>query len=214
MSKNRIKTRVKICGIKEREDAFICLDQGAHALGFIFYSKTPRYILPKEAKKIIDSLPTFISKVGVFVNEKENTVREIASFVGLDTVQLHGAESSAFCKRLRKDFKVIKSFFPVNPKEGLDVSKYRVDGQLLDIPYQDKQKEPSLVLDKEILKRITKELDFCILSGGLSCDNVKELVKELRPYAVDVARGVERFPGKKDKSLVRKFIKQVESVKN
>jgi phosphoribosylanthranilate isomerase len=213
MNKNiqRIKTRVKVCGIKEKEDAFICLDAGVQALGFIFYPKSPRYVLPNQARKIIDSLPCFISRVGVFVDDKQDNIEEIAAYTGIDTVQLHGRESAALCRRLRKRFRVIKSFFPKDEGFVGDYSRYKVDGMLFDIPLSEKQKNPDRVLDSGLINKLTKKIDFLILSGGLSPFNVNKLIREFCPYAVDVARGVERFPGKKDSKLVKEFVKAVET---
>ncbi|MBN2119765.1 MAG: phosphoribosylanthranilate isomerase [Candidatus Omnitrophica bacterium] len=204
-----MNTRVKICGIKDKEDASLCVEAGASALGFIFYPKSPRYILPREAEKIVRGLPCFVSKVGVFVNENEDSVFRIANSVGLDTLQFHGAESASYCARFRKNFKVIKSFFPKDADIVSRILKFRLDGVLLDIPFEEKSAKPQATLDFRIIKKIAGQLNFLILSGGLSVVNVRSLVKKLRPYAVDVARGVERFPGKKDGDLVRKFIAQV-----
>lgn len=201
--------KIKVCGISSVEDAFFCVDEGVDALGFIFYSKSPRFLLPKKAKKIVDALPCFVNKVGVFVDEKYSDVYEVAKYVGLDTLQFHGSESAAFCQRMRKDFKVIKSFFPKDETVLSNIKKYKVDGYLLDIPFQEKQKNPKSVLGYKLIKKIVKEIDCLILSGGLSSVNVESLVKNISPYAVDVARGVEEFPGKKNKKLIKKFVKAV-----
>ena len=201
--------KIKICGITNQEDASLCAEQGVDAVGFIFYRKSPRYILPKQAKKIAQSLPCFVSKVGVFVDEPAASVSRIAESVGLDTLQFHGRESSAYCNRFRGRYKVIKSFFPKDASAINKIKSYKVDGVLLDIPFAEKRSKPSAVLDLRIVRTIAKNTDFLILSGGLSAVNAAGIVKRLRPYAVDVARGVEKFPGKKDKEQVRLFIKAV-----
>lgn len=201
--------RIKICGIKDYEDALLCIEEGADALGFIFYPGSSRFILPKEAKKIVRDLPCFVNKVGVFVDEDEQIVRQIAGLVGLDTLQFHGNESATYCSTFRKDFKVVKSFFPKDENILSSIYKYKVDGVLLDIPFEEKRKTPKATLDFRLIRRISNQIKFLIISGGLSPFNIESLVKNLRPYAVDVARGVERFPGKKDKELVRKFIRTV-----
>jgi len=204
-----VAVKIKICGIKDYEDARLCVDEGVDALGFIFYTKSPRFILAKEAKKIIGKLPCFINKVGVFVDEPLAKVRQTASFLGLDTLQFHGSESASYCRSYRDSFKVIKSFFPKREKDLSLFSRYKVDGVLLDIPFKDKKKMPKATLDFRLIKKISSQVDYLILSGGLSCSNVGSLIGRLKPYAVDVARGVERFPGKKDRALVREFIKEV-----
>ncbi len=206
-------TRIKICGIKDSDDALMCSELGADALGFIFYPKSPRYILPKLAGKIIDRLPCFVNKVGVFVDEKESVVKEIAGSVGIDTLQFHGSESASYCRRFRKHYKVMKSFFPKDKNVLNTTGRYNVDGILLDIPFHEKSKKPKSVLGSRLVRKIADTIPDFILSGGLSVNNVQSLVRKLHPYAVDVARGVERFPGKKDKSLVKNFIKEVRKVR-
>ena len=201
--------KIKICGIKDYEDALLCVEEGVDALGFIFYPGSPRFILTRDAKKIVKNLPCFISKVGVFVDENEQVVRQTADIVGLDTLQFHGKESAGYCERFKKDFKVIKSFFPKNENALSAISKYKVDGVLLDIHFEDKERAPGAVLNLRLVEKMSQQIRFLILSGGLSHLNVERLLSNIKPYGVDVARGVEEFPGKKDRELVRKFIKTV-----
>lgn len=89
--------RIKICGLTTLEDARVAIDAGAHALGFIFFSGSPRYITAAAAARIISQLPPFVSKVGVFVNEPFESVLEITKTAGIDTIQLHGDETPALC---------------------------------------------------------------------------------------------------------------------
>ena len=99
--------KVKVCGTTNLEDALWAVQQGADALGFIFYKKSPRYIAMKEAKEIISVLPPFVETVGVFVNESADRVNRIAETCKLGVVQLHGDESPSFCKRIK--LKVVKA---------------------------------------------------------------------------------------------------------
>ena len=101
-------TRVKICSMTRLEDALLAVKLGAWALGFIFYRRSPRYVAPVQVRKIIEKLPPFITPVGVFVNEKEQTVKRIAGDCGLTTLQFHGDETPAYCRRFRP-WKVIKA---------------------------------------------------------------------------------------------------------
>jgi phosphoribosylanthranilate isomerase len=92
--------RIKICGITDLTDAQLAAELGAHALGFIFYPKSPRSIAPEAVREIIRQLPPFVATVGVFVDENAPRVREIASLAGLDWVQLHGQETPDYCRSL------------------------------------------------------------------------------------------------------------------
>ena len=203
--------KVKICGITNLEDALFSSETGADALGFIFSKKSPRFINPKDAKKIISSLDPYIVKVGVFLNQLKEEVLEIANFLSLDVLQFHGDETQEYCNFFRKKFKVIKVFFPDDRPFKDRISKYKVDAYMFDIRYEDKTNIKTL--PKDALKEISdliKEGYRVILSGGINLKNVSSFCK-LRPYALDVASGVEKFVGKKDKELVSLFIKSVKN---
>ena len=101
--------KVKICGITNQEDALKAVYYGAWAIGFIFCKKSPRYVSPSKARKIIESLPPFVTPVGVFVNPKDREVRDVCGFTRISTIQLHGNEDPGFCKRF-KNHKIIKTF--------------------------------------------------------------------------------------------------------
>ncbi len=203
--------KVKICGITNIDDAVFCSQVGANALGFIFYKRSPRYITPSNAKKIIDKLGPFIVKVGVFVDEDKGAVSEIANYVGLDVLQFHGKESQSYCFSFLPKFRIIKTFFlPQFPS----YSYGKIDTYLFDIRWEEKQKRKR-TLPKEFLKRIKSiEGKKIIISGGLTPRNVLKIIKTVRPYAVDVCSGVENFPGKKDRNLVRDFINKIQSVES
>ena len=201
--------RVKVCGITNIEDALFCSQSGVDALGFIFYKQSPRYITPQKAKNIIENLGPFVSRVGVFVNEDKKKVYEVAGYLNLDILQFHGKESPAYCRYFLKRFKVIKVFFPY---QFPDKKYIKVNAYLFDIKLEDKKK--GVTLDDSFLERIKSIRDKkTILSGGLTPGNVSELIKKVKPYAVDVARGVEISPGKKDKNMVKEFINKAKQVR-
>ncbi|HIE36107.1 MAG TPA: phosphoribosylanthranilate isomerase [Candidatus Omnitrophica bacterium] len=203
--------KVKICGITNLEDALFCSKCGADALGFIFSKKSPRCLGEKQAKEIIDNLDPFISKVGVFVDEKKERVFEIASFLNLDVLQFHGKESPSYCAYFKKKIKMIKTLFPQDRPFKEKILKYkRVDSFLFDIKYEEKIKG-----EKSLSEEILKEIKFLIkkgvrviISGGLNINNILK-IKKASPYAVDVCSGLEKFVGRKDKDLVVKFIQKV-----
>ncbi|KAF0122381.1 MAG: phosphoribosylanthranilate isomerase [bacterium] len=186
-------TKIKICGITNIEDATLAVNLGADALGFVFYKDSPRYIRKDAAKEIIRELPPFVLSVGVFVNEKEDRVREISADCCLDILQFHGNESPDFCSHFDK--KVIKAFSINNRKDLEVIPSYQVSAVLLD----------NLELASEA-KRFTSRV---ILAGGLNPANVMKAIQAVEPYGVDVSSGVESKPGKKDRVKLEKFIKTV-----
>jgi len=201
--------RVKICGITNVEDALLCAQAGADALGFIFYKQSPRYIEPQRAKKIIANLDPFISRVGVFVNEDREKVSQIANYLNLDVLQFHGKEGLAYCRYFLRNFKVIKVFFP---PEFPDKKYNKVSAYLFDIRLKDKGR--GLTLDDSFLQKIKAiKNKKTILSGGITPANVLRLVRKTEPYAVDVASGVERLSGRKDENLVKDLICKVKHIK-
>ena len=200
--------RVKICGITNQEDALKAASLGAWALGFIFYKRSPRYIGPYKAKKIIDQLPPFIIPVGVFVNQKEGAVKEIVNFCGIKTIQFHGEETPAYCQRF-KNFKVIKAF-RVDKKIDLDQLKsYEADAFLFDAFTEDSYGGSGKTFNWSLIKGAKNLQKPIILSGGLHYNNISAAVLEVKPYAVDVSSGVEESPGKKSEHSMREFLNRV-----
>ena len=200
--------RVKICGITNALDAQRAARAGAWALGFIFYKKSPRYISPFKAKKIIDTLPPFITPVGVFLNHNAGAMRDIIHHCGLRAVQLHGEEDCHFCHRLKAyKVKVIKVFRVGENFDPKIVEGFKVDAFLFDTydPYNYGGTDKTF--DWNVLKQIKSSSDVpIILSGGLNAQNVIEPVNVLKPYAVDVNSGVEESAGKKDHKKMKDFI--------
>ncbi len=200
--------RVKICGITNDIDALKAARIGAWALGFIFYKKSPRFISPFKAKKIIESLPPFVTPVGVFVNHPAGAVRDIINHCGLRAVQLHGDEDHHFCHRLKSyNVKVIKVFRVGENFDPQIVEPFKVDAFLFDTFEPTNYGGSGKTFDWNILKQVKSSYDVpFILSGGLNAQNVIEPVNELKPYAVDVNSGVEESVGKKDHKKMKDFV--------
>ncbi len=199
--------RIKVCGITNEKDALKAANLGAWAVGFIFYKKSPRFISPFKAKKIIDALPPFVTPVGVFVNHNAGAMKDIINHCGLRAVQLHGDEDHHFCHRLRRyNVKIIKAF---GIGEGFDprvLEPYKVDAFLFDTLDKENHGGTGRTFDWNLLREIKSMNVPIILSGGLNSQNVIEPVNELKPYAVDVNSGVEQAPGIKDAAKMKQFI--------
>ncbi|MFP4473490.1 MAG: phosphoribosylanthranilate isomerase [Candidatus Omnitrophota bacterium] len=202
-------TRVKICGITSTTDAQDAVKCGATALGFIFYKKSPRSVGAFKAKKIITSLPPLVTPVGVFVDQKEGAVRDILKFSGIRTIQFHGEESPAYCRRFAKQYTVIKAFrvgAELDPKL-LKSYKDDVHAFLFDTYAEDQAGGTGKTFNWALAKRAKNAGLPIILSGGLHYNNVIEAIETVRPYAVDVSSGVEvqDQPGKKLERSMRLF---------
>ena len=196
--------RVKVCGTTRLKDALLAVECGADAIGFIFYKKSPRYVTAKTAKEICSKLPPFVHRVGVFVNETADKINRIADRCGLDAVQLHGDESPAFCKKIKR--RVIKVVRVKNTASLKEMSRYAVDAFLLDTYKEHQWGGTGKVFDWELATR-AKKYGPVILAGGLNPGNVKEAIQKVQPYGVDVSSGVEQSPGKKDPRKVKAFLK-------
>ena len=200
-----VHVKVKICGITSREDAIGAMEAGADALGFVFYSKSPRYIAPKVAAEIIASLPPFISNVGLFVNASGQEVRQIIERTGIDTLQFHGEESAEDCAPFLRQ--CIKAFRIANVESLQQLPAFHTRAWLLDSFVPGEQGGTGVTFNWALAKQAVSLNRPVILAGGLSPENVQEAIRQVRPYAVDVSSGVESSPGKKDLNKVRAFIK-------
>ena len=199
-------TKVKICGITELRDALKAHELGADFVGFIFFENSPRKIDTTAASRIIKGLPDGLEKVGLFLNQDEEYVRRTARTCGLDILQLHGRETPEYCARLRKDFKIMKSFKIKDASSLEDVNDYDdVDFYLFDTYVKGMPGGTGKSFDWDLLKGKTFKKGI-FLAGGLKPENVAAAVGKVSPYAVDVASGVEKSPGKKDHRLLKEFI--------
>ena len=195
-------TRVKICGITNLEDALAAGAAGADGLGFVF-RESPRYVSPSRARRIIEALPALVTTVGVFMDAPEQQVRETLEQAGLDLVQLHGKESPAYCERFRG--RVLKRF-PVYAEDTPERLRARMQGYDVRAHMLDPGAGSGQTFNWEIARGVGRPL---IIAGGLTPENVAEVVRMVRPYGVDVSTGVEAAPGKKDPDRIRAFVQAV-----
>ncbi len=194
---------VKICGITNLADALHCVECGADALGFNFFTRSERYIRPEEACVIVGQLPRHITKFGVFVNARRTRIERIVGEVKLSALQLHGNEHPEDCSNF--DVSVIK-VLRVGPSfEPTDLLRYQVDAYLLDTQVAGYYGGSGHSFDWNVAVA-AKRYGKIILSGGLNLSNVEAALRFVRPYGVDVCSGIESKPGKKDLNMVRDFI--------
>jgi len=201
-------TKVKICGITNLADALLAAKFGADALGFNFYEKSPRYIVPEKAREIIEQLPENILKVGVFVNESLDKIVEIAEITKLDALQLHGEETPEFACELKSktNLEIIKAF-RVSPEfKPEDVLKYETDAILLDAYNPQEHGGTGEIFDLKIAKKVQEIFPKMYLAGGLSHENVRKALKVVLPYGVDSCSLLEMEKGKKDETKLINFI--------
>jgi len=198
-------TFIKICGITNIDDALEAVSLGVDALGFIF-APSPRRVNDSAAREIIRHLPFSIWKVGVFVNEELKQVRRIAADCGLDAVQLHGQEPLEYCRQI--PLWVVKAIGVKDAGSLKEMERYPCASILLDAPGTDRAGGTGKAFCWEIALEARKERNF-ILSGGLNPMNVYQAVQKVRPIGVDVCSGVEKNPGKKDRSKMIEFVKEV-----
>jgi phosphoribosylanthranilate isomerase len=201
--------RVKICGITRWEDAVFACELGAQALGFNFYEKSARAITPAAAWNTIRRLPPFVAPVGVFVNWESSAVLALARSLRLAAVQLHGDESPARVAECAKQAAVIKAF-----RVGADftlshLAKYNSASAFLFDAASSAQFGGTGQTTDWNAARAAARSHKIILAGGLTSENAYDAILAVRPYAVDVASGVESSPGIKDPAKLRAFFAEV-----
>ena len=195
----------KICGITNLDDANVAIENGASAIGFIFYEKSPRTISINNAKSISKHLPKTIARVGVFVNHEKDFIRLAISQVPLDMIQLHGDETPDFCNQF--DVAILKALRIKNEASLSVMDQYDVAVFLLDTFSNDQYGGTGETFDWSVLNRKFKTP--IILSGGLNPENILDAIDAVNPSAVDVNSGVESFPGKKDYNKLKSLFKNL-----
>jgi phosphoribosylanthranilate isomerase len=203
--------KVKVCGVTNLEDALAAVEAGAELLGFNFYGRSPRYIAPAEARRVVESLPEGVLTVGVFVNEEgPERVLELASEAGVGAVQLHGAESPEYCARLAGRM-TIKALRVGEDFTAESACAYASDAVLLDAYVAGEWGGTGHTFDWSLARRTREAVPRLFLAGGLKPENVAAAVAAVRPFAVDVCSGVETSPGRKSLPLLRRFVEEVKA---
>ena len=196
--------RVKICGITNLQDALDAINAGASALGFVFYKKSPRYITPLDAKKIVEQLPPFVQIVGLFVNDNENFINEVCAESKMQLAQIIDDNDTLNYELLK-----VKSVKVIRVKSQKDLKNLNKDYYLIDA-FVDSFGGEGKRVALEWFENIN--CSKFILAGGLTSNNLKE-IDGYGFYAVDVSSGVEEFKGKKSKQKMIDFIKEANEIK-
>lgn len=202
-----LRVRVKICGITRVEDALIAVEQGADAIGLVFYDQSPRNVSINQAKEIANHVPAFVSVVGLFVNAEPSIINEVISKAKIDLLQFHGDETPEECASYSLPF--IKA---IRVKSDTNLVQYAKEysvakALLLDAYTEGLVGGTGHVFDWNLIpKQLAKPI---ILAGGLKADNVAQAIQQVMPYAVDVSGGVEASKGLKDAAKIAAFMRQV-----
>jgi phosphoribosylanthranilate isomerase len=201
-------TKIKICGIKTVDDALAAMEAGADLIGFNFYPKSPRYIDVGICRDIMFVMRRYghVQYVGVFVNAPVEQILATMDTCGLALAQLHGDETSEMLNVLEgKAFKAFRG--DVNPN-------LIVKGEpafLIDAAVKDSYGGTGMKADWSTAAELAKKHQF-LLAGGLTPENVADAIRQVKPWGVDVASGVESEPGKKDAAKMSAFVKAVREV--
>jgi len=212
-------TWVKICGMTNLEDALTAVEAGADAVGFVFYEKSPRNVGVKTVREMVEKLPEGVEKIGVFVNESQDLICDVADAAGLTAIQMHGDDEDPHVADLvvgrRPHLKVLAAISMRHPSPVGWASVWNPDivhTFLIDSGNSSKHGGTGEVFDWRASAQTLKEIrqfGQLVMAGGLTAKNVAEAIGILKPWGVDVASGVEASPGKKDPEKVRAFVKAV-----
>lgn len=207
-------TRIKICGNTNYEDARLAVDLGADYLGFILTPASKRVISLEKADEILSKLQDFKNTVGVFCNQPKKEVEAIAEKLGLKFLQFHGEETALYCDSfMRKGYEIIKTFHVKDAMSLKRIAEYNVSAFLFDTYSHSAKGGTGTPFDWSIIEDKPYVHDKLFLAGGLNARNVTQAIEKIRPFAVDVASGVESSPGAKDPGLLRAFIENAKGVK-
>ncbi len=203
----KIRTRIKICGVTNREDALLAVEQGADALGFIFVPQTPRFVGEREdLEEMLRSVPPFVTRTAVCTTAATLPVGLLDS---LETVQFYSPDFPSV------PGKVMVQSFRIKDAGSLDLIEEALRNRRpqaihLDTYHKDKMGGSGEMFNWELALEAKARFDLpLILSGGLTPENVAEVIAKVRPYAVDVSSGVEAAPGRKDPARIRAFCQSV-----
>ncbi len=196
---------IKVCGVTSVADAIMCVELGVDAIGLNFWPKTARRCDESSARAIVKAVAGSALVVGVFVDTSLDEVRRVRDQVGLDCVQLHGDEPPEFLAQLLPH--AYKALRVRGPNVRNEVRRYGGDHVLLDAFVSGMPGGTGATFDWELAAEVARERKLT-LAGGITPANVAEAVRQVRPFCVDTASGVESAPGVKDHVLVEALIRE------
>lgn len=204
------RTRIKICGITQPDDAAYAVAAGVDAIGLVFYPKSPRAVSAAQAQAIVSKVPGFVTVTGLFVDASAAYIWQHLEAIPLGLLQFHGNESVHFCEQFKRPY--IKA---IRVRPGMDIraaiGQYKTAcGILLDSYQPGVPGGTGICFDWQA---IPDDLDQpLIIAGGLNPANVQQAIQSLQPFAVDVSGGVEKSKGVKDHQKILAFVREVASV--
>ncbi|MFY3746486.1 phosphoribosylanthranilate isomerase [Anaeromyxobacter sp. Red801] len=196
--------KVKICGVTRLEDALEAARLGADAIGFNFWPRSKRYLPPAEARALVARLPPFVTAVGVFVDPSREALLAAVAASGVQVAQLHGDEPPELLEGL--PFPVLKAIRVGGPEALDQLARYPAAAGFLLDSASPGYGGSGIAFDWALAARAA-ERTAVVLAGGLTPANVADAVRAVRPWAVDVASGVESAPGVKDRQLMARFVR-------
>ena len=215
------RTRVKICGIGHVDDALAAARAGTDAIGMVFHPPAPRNVAPQRAGEILTALPPFVTPVGMFVDLPAGRVIDAARSLNIRHIQLHGSETPEHVASLR-EFTVIKAIRvdPATFSRELELWREAIPRlrlhhlQALVLETAGAAGGSGQINNWDLIAHHRQRGDFIglpnlIAAGGLTPDNVADVIRTLRPWAVDVSTGVEASPGKKSPEKIEAFLRAV-----
>lgn len=201
--------KIKVCGFTQAQNAHDAAMLGIDAIGLVFYEKSPRCVDTQQAREIVQALPPFVSRVGLFVNADSDFIDEVLCEVPLDTLQFHGDETPQQCAQYAMPFIKALRMQSTTDLRALSEDYHQASGLLLDAFSQAAYGGTGEQFDWSLAKA---DIDLpIILAGGMNAQTVSAAIAQVNPYAVDVSSGVESAKGVKDIAKIQEFIQQVRS---
>jgi phosphoribosylanthranilate isomerase len=199
------RVRVKICGITGLRDLEAAVAVGVDALGFVFAPGSPRRLAVEAARSLVGRVPAFVSRVGLFMDQGEDEIARVLRNVPLSLLQFHGREKAGFCRQFGLPYIKAVAMGSADAPERFEQAYPDAAGLLLDSHRAGQAGGTGQSFDWNAIPDLSLPL---VLAGGLTPANVREAVRRVRPWAVDVSSGVEDAPGKKNIEKMQQFIRE------